>query len=108
MEKNSLGNNNDFRLNNNKSKSAVIVSRDVVSDSPQEQLRWLNAKLKSWEPSKIIYEFSGPNKDNWSKLITSDNSKVLEIIFDWLGRAEIKDDPSSVPLYLPLSSPTSG
>lgn len=53
-----------------------------------------------WESSKLIYEMSGPNKDNWMKILL--NPDAFDIVFSILSRKDIRDDATAAPLYLEL------
>eukprot|EP00597_Dinobryon_sp_UTEXLB2267_P011576 CAMPEP_0170130372 /NCGR_PEP_ID=MMETSP0020_2-20130122/22548_1 /TAXON_ID=98059 /ORGANISM="Dinobryon sp., Strain UTEXLB2267" /LENGTH=2695 /DNA_ID=CAMNT_0010365113 /DNA_START=8 /DNA_END=8092 /DNA_ORIENTATION=- len=75
------------------------AKRDPIPENSARQIKWLMEKSK-WEPSKLIYEMSGPNKDNWIKILS--NPEAFDFVFSILSRKDIRDDATAAPLYLDL------
>ena len=63
------------------------------------KVKWLIEKAK-WESNKLIYEMSGPNKENWIKILS--NPEAFDLVFSILSRKEIRDGSTAAPLYLDL------
>lgn len=93
-------------------RATPTVVRGDIGSTPADKLKFLESKVSQWGTDQLVFEFTGPNKKNWEKImedgILSDSSlgKLMRCILKLLANPEVSSHPQATHLFIPMKSPT--
>jgi hypothetical protein len=84
-------------------------SRDKIGTTLNDKLRFLQAKIGSWDADQLIHELTGPNKENWEEIVgvtleTEMTGQLMAEVLQLLSHDEIRENPRANSLYITLSN----
>ena len=87
-------------------KGPVVTERQDVGESVNDKVNFLKNKIEKWDADKLLYEFKGPNKKNWDKIISTVDmtGSLMDNVLELLAKSAIKDHVDSSELYSGLRS----
>lgn len=84
-------------------------SRKKIGITVGDKLMFLKTKRESWDADKLIYELTGPNRENWEEIISvalenDVTGQLMAEVLKLLSHDDIRENPNANSLYIPLSN----
>ena len=101
-----VNSNQRVNVSNISLKKGPVTERQDVGESVNDKVNFLKNKMEKWDVDKLLYEFKGPNKKNWDKIISTVDmtGSLMDNVLELLAKSAIKDHVESSELYSGLRS----